>query len=97
MTHGGDASAPAFSERRQYEQALMRIGRRLQSTGQLLEQDPTRLAAKGYEFDESITGARPLQIDLDELRGFFEPRSAQNVGKLLQEYQALLAREKRGS
>jgi len=96
MTHGGDATAPAFSDRRQYEQALMRIGRRLQSTGQLLEQDPTRLAAKGFEFDESITGARPLQIDLEELRGFFDLESAQNVGKLLQEYQALLAREKQG-
>ncbi len=94
MTHGGETTAPAFSDRRQYEQALMRIGRRLQSTGQLLEQDPTRLAAKGYSFDESVTGARPLQIDLDELRGFFDPASAQNVGKLLQEYQALLAREK---
>ncbi len=94
MTHGGEATARAFSDRRQYEQALMRIGRRLQSTGQLLEQDPTRLAAKGYSFDESVTGARPLQIDLDELRGFFDPASAQNVGKLLQEYQALLAREK---
>jgi hypothetical protein len=92
----GEATAPAFSDRRQYEQALMRIGRRLQSTGQLLEQDPTRLAAKGFEFDESVTGARPLQIDLEELRGFFEPGSATNVGKLLQEYQALLAREKQG-
>lgn len=94
MTTGGEATAPAFSDRRQYEQALMRIGRRLQSTGQLLEQDPTRLAAKGFAFDESVTGARPLQIDLDELRGFFDPSSAQNVGKLLQEYQALIAREK---
>jgi hypothetical protein len=94
MSHGGEATAPAFGDRRQYEQALMRIGRRLQSTGQLLEQDPTRLAAKGYSFDESVTGARPLQIDLDELRAFFDPASPQNVGKLLQEYQALLAREK---
>jgi hypothetical protein len=94
MTTGGEARAPAFSERRQYEQALMRIGRRLQSTGQLLEQDPTRLAAKGYAFDASVTGARPLQIDLDELRSFFDPAAAQNVGRLLQEYQALVAREK---
>jgi hypothetical protein len=94
MTHGGDANEPTFSDRRQYEQALMRIGRRLQSTGQLLEQDPTRLAAKGFSFIESVTGARPLQIDLDELRGFFDLSSAQNVGKLLQEYQALLAKEK---
>jgi hypothetical protein len=90
----GPASAPAFSDRRQYEQALMRIGRRLQSTGQLLEQDPTRVVGKGVTFDESITGNRPLQIDLDELRSFFDPASGQNVGKLLQEYQALLAREK---
>lgn len=94
MTTGGEAPAPAFSDRRGYEQALMRIGRRLQSTGQLLEQDPTRVTAKGATFDESVTGARPLQIDLDELRGFFDAASALNVGKLLHEYQALLAREK---
>jgi hypothetical protein len=94
MSHGGEATAPAFSDRRQYEQALMRIGRRLQSTGQLLEQDPTRIAAKGFQFDATVTGARPLQIDLDELRSFFEPDSAQNIGKLLQEYQALIASEK---
>lgn len=87
-------TAPAFTDRRQYEQALMRIGRRLQSTGQLLEQDPTRLVAKGFPIEESITGPRPLQIDLDELRGFFDQDSDQNVGKLLQEYQALLAQEK---
>ena len=96
MTTGGEASAPAFTDRRQYEQALMRIGRRLQSTGQLLEQDPTRLVAKGYAIEESVTGARPLQIDLQELKGFFDEASAQNVGKLLQEYQALLAREQQG-
>jgi hypothetical protein len=89
MTTGGEATTPAFSDRRGYEQALMRIGRRLQSTGQLLEQDPTRVVAKGFAFDESVTGARPLQIDLDEIRGFFD-----SVGKLLQEYQALIAREK---
>jgi hypothetical protein len=95
MSTGADPSAtPAFNDRRGYEQALMRIGRRLQSTGQLLEQDPTRLAAKGFAFDASVTGPRPLQIDLDELRGFFEPDSPANVGRLLQEYQALLAREK---
>jgi hypothetical protein len=94
MTTGGEAATPAFSDRRAYEQALMRIGRRLQSTGQLLEQDPTRLIAKGFTFDESVTGARPLQIDLDELRGFFDLTAVQNVGKLLQEYQALLAQEK---
>jgi hypothetical protein len=88
-------TAHTFTDRRQYEQALMRIGRRLQSTGQLLEQDPTRLAAKGFDFDATVTGPRPLQIDLDELRGFFDPESTQNVGKLLQEYQALLAAEKR--
>ena len=91
---GGETHAPAFSDRRGYEQALMRIGRRLQSTGQLLEQDPTRLVAKGFAFDESVTGARPLQIDLDELRGFFDLATLQNVGRLLQEYQALLAQEK---
>jgi hypothetical protein len=80
-----------FSDRRQYEQALMRAGRRLQSIGQLLEQDPTRVVAKGFPIQESVSGARPLQVDLDELRGYFDPASPQNVGRLLAEYHRLLA------
>ena len=83
-----------FTEKRQYEQALMRAGRRLQSLGQLLEQDPTRVVAKGYPIKPEITGARPLEVDLDELRGFFDPDSAHNVGRLLAEYQSLLASER---
>jgi len=70
---------------------LMRAGRRLQSIGQLLEQDPKRVVAKGFPIQESVSGARPLQVDLDELRGFFDPDSPQNVGRLLAEYQRLLA------
>ncbi len=84
----------AFTEKRQYEQALMRAGRRLQSLGQLLEQDPTRVVAKGYPVRTEVTGARPLEVDLDELRGFFDTSSAQNVGRLLAEYQGLLAAER---
>lgn len=83
-----------FEDRRQYEQALMRAGRRLQSLGQLLEQDPTRVVGKGFGFDPSVTGARPLQIEMDELRAMFDPSSPQNVGLLLAEYQSLVAREK---
>jgi hypothetical protein len=82
------------AERRQYEQRLMRIGRRLQSLGQLLEQDPTRLAAKGFAFDPSVTGARPVEIDLEELRSFFDPSDPRNVGQLLADYQAVVGRER---
>ena len=57
-----------FTDKRQYEQALMRAGRRLQSVGQLLEQDPKRLVGKGYSFKPEVTGARPLEVDLEELR-----------------------------
>ena len=80
-----------FTEKRQYEQALMRVGRRLQSLGQLLEQDPHRVVAKGFAFRPEITGQRPLEVDLDELRGFFDANAPQNVGRLLAEYQSLLA------
>ena len=45
-----------FEDRRHYEQALMRAGRRLQSLGQLLEQDPKRLVGKGFDFDPTVTG-----------------------------------------
>jgi hypothetical protein len=83
-----------FEDRRQYEQALMRAGRRLQSVGQLLEQDPTRVVGKGFEFDPAVTGPRPLQIDLEELRAMFDAQEAQNVGRLLAEYQQLIATEK---
>jgi alkanesulfonate monooxygenase SsuD/methylene tetrahydromethanopterin reductase-like flavin-dependent oxidoreductase (luciferase family) len=81
----------AFQDRRQYEQALMRAGRRLQSLGQLLEQDPTRVVGKGFDFDPQITGPRPLQIEMDELRAMFDPQSPTNVGRLLAEYQSLVA------
>jgi hypothetical protein len=83
-----------FQDRRQYEQALMRIGRRLQSLGQLLEQDPQRVVGKGFEFDPQVTGPRPLQIDLAELRALFDAEAPDNVGRLLAEYQRLVAQER---
>ena len=89
-----DDGSRLFQDRRQYEQALMRAGRRLQSLGQLLEQDPTRVVGKGFDFDPQITGPRPLQIEMDELRALFDPESPQNVGLLLAEYQKLVASEK---
>ena len=89
-----ESAAPLRSEaRRHYEQRLMRIGRRLQALGQLLEQDPTRLVGKGFEFDASVVGAHPVQIEMDELREVFDRSAEVNVGRLLAEYQALLAGE----
>jgi hypothetical protein len=88
--------SPAFSDKRQYEQALMRAGRRLQSLGQLLEQDPTRVVGKGFPIKPEVTGPRPLEVDLDDLRHLFDASSPQNVGRLLAEYQSLLATEKCG-
>lgn len=82
-----------FEDRRQYEQALMRAGRRLQSLGQLLEQDPKRVVGKGFDFNPAVTGPRPLQIEMDELRALFDPQSPQNVARLLAEYQQMVARE----
>jgi len=75
----------------------MRTGRRLQSLGQLLEQDPHRVVGKGFDFDPRITGPRPLQIEMDELRALFDPQSPQNIGRLLAEYQQLLAHEQASS
>ena len=80
-----------FVEKRQYEQALMRVGRRLQSLGQLLEQDPKRVVGKGFPTRPEITGPRPLEIDLADLRGLFDASAPQNIGRLLAEYQSLLA------
>jgi hypothetical protein len=94
MTGEDSAEATVFSEERQYEQALMRAGRRLQSLGQLLEQDPKRVVAKGFAIQAEISGARPLAIDLDELRALFDPQAPHNVGRLLAEYQQLLAKHK---
>jgi hypothetical protein len=79
------------TDRQRYEQTLMRTGRKLQSLGQLLEQAPAHLVAKGFASDESVTGNRPAQIDLDELRELFDPASPKCVGRLLQQYHELLA------
>lgn len=70
----------------------MRVGRKLQSMGQLLEQAPSHLVAKGFPTDPSITGPRPLVIDMDEMRALFDPSSAKNVGEMLREYHELLQR-----
>ena len=83
-----------FSDKRQYEQALMRAGRRLQSLGQLLEQDPKRIVAKGFPIQAEVSGARPLEVDLEELRVLFDTQAPTNVGRLLAEYQQVLARER---
>jgi hypothetical protein len=93
MSESGEQPSLA-DERRRYEQQLMRIGRRLEAIGQLLVQDPSRMAGKGFTFDESITGSRPVQIELDELRSLFDQAADRNVGKLLLEYHAVLARQK---
>jgi hypothetical protein len=75
----------------------MRVGRRLQALGQLLEQDPNRLVGKGFDYDTSVVGQHPVQIEMDELRALFDPASPQNVGRLLAEYQALIAAQRQTS
>lgn len=82
--------------RREYEQTLMRIGRRMQALGQLFEQNPARLVAKGVEPDLQITGSHPIQIEMDDLRALFDVNTPGNVGQLLAEYHALLGRLKGG-
>jgi hypothetical protein len=89
---GGEASLA--DERRRYEQQLMRIGRRLEAIGQLLVQDPSRMVGKGLDFDASVTGPRPVQIEMDELRDVFDHGAEGNVGRLLAEYHAILAKQK---
>ena len=93
MSESGQQSSLS-DERRRYEQQLMRIGRRLEAIGQLLVQDPSRMVAKGFDFDASVTGSRPVQIEMGELRDLFDDTAAGNVGKLLVEYHAVLARQK---
>ncbi len=83
-----------MSERERYEQTLMRVGRRLQSLGQLLEQAPAHLVGKGYAADPSVTGGRPVEIDLDELRELFDRASDRCVGTVLQRYHDLLLKLK---
>jgi hypothetical protein len=89
-----NGDTPVFAEKRQYEQALMRAGRRLQSLGQLLEQDPTRVVAKGFPITTEVTGPRPLEVDMNELGGLFDAQASHNIGRLLAEYQQMIAREK---
>lgn len=83
-------SPDEMTERERYEQSLMRVGRKLQSLGQLLEQAPAHLVAKGFPSDPSVNGNRPVQIDLDELRELFDPSSPRCVGPLLHSYHELL-------
>ena len=80
------------AERTRLEQSLMRVGRRLQSLGQLLEQAPSHLVAKGEAVDPEINGNRPAVIEMDELRALFDLDSPQNVGALLRAYHDLLRR-----
>lgn len=93
---GRDPHAEPATERGRYEQRLMRVGRKLQSLGQLLEQAPARIVAKGFPADAAITGERPVQIEMDELRALFDPAASGNVGEILTEYHALLAKAKQG-
>jgi hypothetical protein len=93
MTESGQQPSLA-DERRRYEQQLMRIGRRLEAIGQLLVQDPSRMVGKGFEFDDSVTGARPVQIEMDELKNLFDQGTDGNVGKMLAEYHSIVARQK---
>jgi hypothetical protein len=81
-------------DRERFEQSLMRIGRKLQSIGQLLDQAPAHITAKGFAADDAVTGGRPVVIDLDEMRELFDPASPRCVGAVLAEYHALLLRER---
>lgn len=94
MTSESGQEPSLADERRRYEQQLMRIGRRLEALGQLLVQDPSRMIGKGFDFDESVTGGRPVQIEMAELRDVFDQGTDSNVGKLLAEYHAVLAKQK---
>jgi hypothetical protein len=90
MSKGRDPHAEPADARARYEQRLMRIGRRLQSLGQVLEQAPARIVAKGFPSDASITGDRPVVIEMDELRALFDASNEENVGILLREYHEVL-------
>ena len=90
-------SATDPERRREYEQTLMRIGRRMQALGQLFEQNPARLVAKGADADPEITGSHPIQIEMDDLRALFDTDTPGNVGQLLAEYHSLLGRLKGGA
>ena len=83
------------ADREKYEQSLMRIGRKLQSIGQLLDQAPAHIMAKGFAADDAVTGGRPVVIDLDEMRELFDPSSPRCVGAVLSQYHALLLRQGR--
>ena len=96
-TKGRDPHAEPVDEKARYEQRLMRIGRRLQSLGQVLEQAPARIVAKGFPSDTSITGDRPVQIEMDELRALFDEANDENVGALLREYHAVLRAQRGGA
>jgi len=96
MSEGGQQNSLA-DERRRFEQQLMRVGRRLEAIGQLLVQDPSRMVGKGFDFDESVTGSRPVQIEMDEFRELFDRSAEGNVGTLLGDYHTVLAQQKNQS
>jgi hypothetical protein len=83
---------PVSDEKAKHEQALMRVGRKLQSLGQLLEQAPSHLVTKGTPTDPVINGNRPVVIDMNEMRALFDPSAPRNIGDLLREYHDLLLR-----
>ena len=85
-----------LNDRERHEQSLMRIGRKLQSLGQLLEQAPSHLVIKGDSADPAIAGPRPVQIDLDEMRDLFSPDSPRGVGQVLRSYHELLEKQRGG-
>jgi hypothetical protein len=96
MSKGRDPHAEPADARARYEQRLMRIGRRLQSLGQVLEQAPARIVAKGFPNDASVTGDRPVVIEMDELRALFDEANGENVGVLLREYHDVLRANRDG-
>jgi hypothetical protein len=80
------------AERTRQEQALMRVGRKLQSLGQLLEQAPSHLIPKGDTPDPEVNGNRPAVVEMEELRTLFDAGAPHNVAELLREYHALMKR-----
>ncbi len=96
MAKGRDPHAEPVDEKGRYEQRLMRIGRRLQSLGQVLEQAPARIVAKGFPSETTITGERPVVIEMDELRALFDEANDENVGNLLHAYHEVLRAKRDG-
>ena len=52
------------------------------------------MVGKGFDFDDSMTGPRPVQIEMEELKGLFDQTADGNVGKILTEYHLVLAKQR---